>query len=87
MATNNEAIVRYQKALCACGHHIYKGVLEAATGETLVSVVEPRINSHKRNAVAVEKDGKVTGHFPRKVLYLWNYFSEKRWKLSLYCDY
>ena len=68
MATNDEAIVWYQKALCACGHHIYKDVLEAATGETLASVIEPGINSHERNAVALEKDRKVTGHLPQKVL-------------------
>ena len=67
MATNDEAIVRYQKALCALGHHIYKDALEASTCETLVFVVEPGINSHKRTALVVEKDGKVTGHLPREV--------------------
>ena len=36
------------------------------TGETLVCVAEPG-NSHDRNAVAVEKYGKVIGRLPQSV--------------------
>ena len=59
MAINNEATLRYQKALCERGYHIYKEIGEAATGETLVCMAEPA-NSHNKNTVAVEKEGKVT---------------------------
>ena len=37
----DEAIMRYQKALCVCGYHVYKERGEIATGETLVCMVEP----------------------------------------------
>ena len=42
------------------GYHVYNDIWEAAVGETLVCVREPR-NAHDRYAVAVEKDGKHSG--------------------------
>ena len=37
-----------------------------AVGETIVCVLEPG-NFHDRNAIAVEKDGRIFGHLPQKV--------------------
>ena len=48
------------------GYHVYKDIWEVAVGETVVCVLEPG-NFHDRNAVAVEKDGRIFGHLPRKV--------------------
>ena len=76
MAMNNKAIVRYQKALSVHGYHIYNEIWEAASDETLVCMTEPG-NSDDRNAVAVEKEGKVTGHLPRKVSWLCALFPKK----------
>ena len=61
MAANDEAIVQYQKASCVRGYHIDQETGEAATGKTLVCVVEPR-SFNDRNTVAVEKDEKDIGH-------------------------
>ena len=44
------------------GYHVYNDIWEAAVGETLVCIREPR-NTHDRYAVTVEKDGMVIGHF------------------------
>ena len=66
MAGNDEAVEQYQWALCAWGYYVYKDIWEAVTGETLVWMTEPG-NSNDRNVVAVEKDGRVIGHFPRSV--------------------
>ena len=52
-----------------------------------VSVVEPGINFHDRNAVAVEKDRNVIGNLPQKELWLRDYFPKERWKCSLHCEY
>ena len=38
MAVNDEAIERYQKALCVCGYHAYEEMWEAATDEARVCV-------------------------------------------------
>ena len=38
MAAKDEAIVRYQKALCERGYHVYKEIWEAASGRSLVRV-------------------------------------------------
>ena len=59
-------VSRYQKDLCIREYHIYKDIWEAAVGETLVCALEPN-NSRDRNAVAVEKEGKIVGHLPLKV--------------------
>ena len=61
--------VKYEK-LCVRGYqftrtyvgHIYK---ETAVGEMLVCSKEPR-NSHDKYAVAVEENGTVIGHLPKK---------------------
>ena len=53
----------YRKGLCVRGYHVYNDVWEAAAGETLVCVREPR-NAYDRYAVAVEKDGRIIGHLP-----------------------
>ena len=73
MAANNEAIVWCQKALSVRGYRIYKEIWEAAPGKTHVCVAEPG-NPHNRNVVAVEKDRKVIGHLPQKVLRLCTLF-------------
>ena len=39
-------------------------IWEAAVGETLICVREPR-NAHDRYTVAVEKDSTVIGHLPK----------------------
>ena len=69
LATNDEAIIRYQKALCVHGYHVCKEIWEAVIGEFLVCMTEPG-NSHHWNAMAVEMDENVIGHLPRKVLWL-----------------
>ena len=61
------------------------GGKEAAAGQTLVCMVEPG-NSHDRNAMAVEKDGNVAGHWPQKGSHC-EVYSEERWgKRSLHSD-
>ena len=35
-----KAFTQNQKALCVHGHHIYKDILEAAVGETVLCVLE-----------------------------------------------
>ena len=64
------------EALCVRGYHIDKEIWEAANGETLLCVAEPE-NSHDRNTVAGEKDGKVIGCLPRKVSRLFTLFLKK----------
>ena len=54
----------FRQKLCMRGYHFYNDLWEAAVGETLVCVREPR-NAHNRYAVAVEKDGMVIGHLPK----------------------
>ena len=66
-----KAVTQYQKALCVCGYHVYKDILEEAVGETVVCLLEPG-NFHDRNADAVEKDGRIFGHL--------------LWKVSHVCD-
>ena len=61
-----KAFMQYQKTLCVHGYHVYKDIWEAAVGETVVCVLEPG-NFNNRNAIAVEKDGRIIGHLPRKV--------------------
>ena len=56
----------YQKALCVCRHHIYKNIWEVAVGEIVACILEPG-KFHDRNVVAVEKNGRIIGHLPRKV--------------------
>ena len=58
--------VEYQKTLCVHGYHIYERIWNAITSEGLVCVMDPS-NSHNRYAVAVEKDGTIIGHSPRRV--------------------
>ena len=50
-------VTEYVK-LCVRGYHIYHDIWEAAVGETLVCLREPR-NSHDRHAVAVEMNGRI----------------------------
>ena len=47
-----------EKKLCVCGYYVYNDIKEAAVGEMLVYMREPR-NAHNRYAVAVKKDGTV----------------------------
>ena len=68
------------------GYHVYKDIWEVAVGETVVCVLEPG-NFHDRNAIAVEKDGRIFGHLPWKVSCVFAFFSEDRWNHSLYCDW
>ena len=53
------------KKLCVRGYHVNNDIWEAV-GEMLLCVREPR-NAHDKYAVAVEKDGMVIGHLPKKV--------------------
>ena len=50
--------------VCVCGYHVYNDIWEAAVGEVLVCVREPR-NAYDKYAVAVEKDGTTIGHLPK----------------------
>ena len=59
-------VAEYEMKLCVRGYHVYQDIYEAAIGETLFCLREPR-NSHDRCAVAVEKSGTVIGQLPRKV--------------------
>ena len=59
-------VTQYQKAFCVREYHIYKDIWEAAVGEIVVCILEPG-NFHDSNTVAVETDGRIFGHFPRKV--------------------
>ena len=56
----------YGRALCVRGYHVYREIWEAAVGQVLICEREPR-NVKDRYAVAVQKDGTVIGHLPRKV--------------------
>ena len=58
--------VEYEKTLCVRGYHAYKQIWNATMGEKLVCVIDPN-NSLDSYAVAVEKDGTIIGHLPRKV--------------------
>ena len=53
-----------EKKLCVCGYHIYNDIWEAAVGEMLVCLREPK-NTHDRYAAAVEKDSMVISHLPK----------------------
>ena len=77
-----------QKALCVCGYHVYKDIWKVAVGETVVCVLEPD-NFYEKNTVVVEKDGRIIGHLPWKVITLSCSFSEDtcRWNHSLHCDW
>ena len=46
-------------------HSVYMDTMFTRRYGSLVCMVEPQ-NSHDRNAVAAEKDGKIIGHFPQK---------------------
>ena len=61
---------------------------EAAVGETVVCVLVPG-NFHDRNAVAVEKDGRIiAGHLSRKVTRVHALFLKIAWwNRSLHCDW
>ena len=61
---------------------------EAAVGETVVCVLVPG-NFHDRNAVAVEKDGRIiAGHLSRKVSRVHALFLKIAWwNHSLHCDW
>ena len=56
----------FERNCCIRGYHAYKEVWEAAVGEALVCEREPE-NASDRYAVAVEKEGSIIGHLPRKV--------------------
>ena len=58
---------------------------EAAVGETVMCVLVPG----DRNAVAVEKDGRIiAGHLPRKVSRIHALFPKIAWwNRSLHCDW
>ena len=66
MVEDQEAAAEYKQNLCIRGYHVYREVWEAAVGETFECAVEPG-NAHDKFAVAIEKDGIVIGHLPRKV--------------------
>ena len=78
---------RSSSRVCVRGYHKYKDIWEVAVGETVVCMLEP-CNFHDRNAVTVEKDGRIIGHLSQKVshhvpmLFFWD-----RWNHSLYCDW
>ena len=61
---------------------------EAAFGETVVCVLVPG-NFHDRNAIAIEKDGRIiAGHLPRKVSRVHSLFLKIAWwNCSLHCDW
>ena len=61
-----KAVTQYQKALSVRGYHVYEDIWEVAVGETVECVLEPG-NFHDKNAIAVEKDGRIIGYLPRKV--------------------
>ena len=63
MVEDQEAAAEYQQNLCICRYHVYREVWEAAVGETFECAMEPG----NAFAVAIEKDGIVIGHLPRKV--------------------
>ena len=54
------------KRNCVREYDVYKNIWEAAVGEALSCVRKSR-NACNRYAVAVEKNGTVVGHLPRKV--------------------
>ena len=54
-----------EKKLCARGYHIYN-IWEAAVGETLVCVKEPR-NTRDRYTMVVKKYGTIISHLPKKI--------------------
>ena len=55
----------YEMRMCVRGYHVYQQVWEAAHGEMLVCSREAR-NRHDRYTVAVEKNGTVIRHLPKK---------------------
>ena len=64
-------------------------IWEVAVGETVVCVLEPG-NFHEKNAVAVEKDGRIIDHLPWKVSrFCVLAFSKDtcRWNHSLHFDW
>ena len=68
--------VEYEKKLCVRGYHVYKQIWNATIGEKLVCVIDPS-NSHNNYAAAVEKDGTVIVHLPRKVSRVSTLFLER----------
>ena len=76
-----EEDVKYQKTLCVREYHIYKHIWNATMSERLECVMDPS-NSHDRYAVAVEKDGMIIGHLPRKVSRVSTLFLKKGGKIS-----
>ena len=68
MVEDQAAAVEYEQNLCIRRYmyHVYREIWEAAVGETFECAVEPG-NAHEKFAVAIEKDGIVIGHLPRKV--------------------
>lgn len=57
----------FERDCCVRRHHICQAIWEAAVGEVLTCETESG-NAKDRYAVAVEKDGMIIGHLPRKVL-------------------
>ena len=86
MAVNDEAIVRYQKALCVCGYHVYKETREAATGKTLVCVVWSQGTLGTEMSWLLKRMGKLSAFCHEKCSGCALFF-EERWKRSLHCDY
>ena len=64
-----KTVTQYQKALSVRGYHVYEDIWEVAVGETVECVLEPG-NFHDKNAIAVEKDGRIIGYLPRKVSHI-----------------
>ena len=52
--------------MCISGYHVYKETWMVAIGEVLTCARVPT-NSDDRYAVAVEKDGTIADHLPKKV--------------------
>ena len=52
--------------MCISGYHVYKETWIVAIGEVLTCARVPT-NSDDRYAVAVEKDGTIADHLPKKV--------------------
>ena len=80
-----EVLVEYSKVLCIRGYHVYKDLWAASIGEMLLCIMD-QDNSHDRFTVAVEKDGTVISHLPRKVSRVCSILEGRR-KYSLYCDW
>ena len=56
----------YERNSCVHSYHIYKDIWDAVIGEKLLREREPD-NRSNRYAVAVNKDGIIIGHLPRKI--------------------